>query len=136
MALSLLQFPRAYSFYRITLLMVLLLVFASEDSLHFFIPAKHLNHIELAVLVSKCVGLYPATDRFIKSFIIYLLPLFVITSKRIFRKIQMYKTTKENIYWNAKHTEIFIDNSRTKITNWNAEKNRCNKEGKLLRQKD
>src|SRR3954469_18746408 len=117
--------------------MVLLLVFASEDSLHFFIPAKHLNHIELAVLVSECVGAFAQQlIDLIKSFIIYLLPLFVITSKRIYKKIQMYKTTKENIYWNAKHTEIFIDNSRTKITNWNAEKNRCNKEGKLLRQKD
>src|SRR3954469_18531302 len=67
-----------------------------EDSLHFFIPAKHLNHIELAVLVSKCVWeLYPATDRLIKSFIIYLLPLFVITSKRIYQKIQINKTTNK-----------------------------------------
>src|SRR3954468_1221525 len=97
-ALSLLQFPRAYSFYRITLLMVLLLVFASEDSLHFFIPAKHLNHIELAVLVSECVGAFTQQlIDLIKSFIIYLLPLFVITSKRIFKKIQMYKTTKKHL---------------------------------------
>src|SRR4051812_49734369 len=86
-ALSLLQFPRAYSFYRITLLMVLLLVFASEDSLHFFIPAKHLNHIELAVLVSECVGAFTQQlIDLIKSFIIYLLPLFVITSKKICKK--------------------------------------------------
>src|SRR3954470_11356488 len=93
--------------YRITLLMVLLLVFASEDSLHFFIPAKHLNHIELAVLVSECVGAFTQQlIDLIKSFIIYLLPLFVITSKRICKKIQMYKTTK-NIYWNVKHKETF-----------------------------
>src|SRR3954464_4511832 len=91
--------------------MVLLLVFASEDSLQFFIPAKHLNHIELAVLVSKCVGLYPATDRLIKSFIIYLLPLFVITSKRIFKKIQMYKTA--NKFTGMQNTKkLFIDNQK------------------------
>src|SRR3954468_17828675 len=77
-----------------------------EDSLQFFVPAKHLNHIELAVLVSKCVGALPATDRLIKTFIIYLLPLFVITSKRIFQKIQMYKTTKK-IYWNVKTKKLF-----------------------------
>src|SRR3954466_8141714 len=92
--------------------MVLLLVFASEDSLHFFIPAKHLNHIEFAVLVSECVGAFTQQlIDLIKSFIIYLLPLFVITSKRIFKKIQMYKTTK-NIYWNVKAKKLFIDNQK------------------------
>src|SRR3954466_8746585 len=102
--------------------MVLLLVFASEDSLHFFFkPAKHLNHIELAVLVSVCVGAFARQlIDLIKSFIIYLLPLFVITSKRIYKKIQMYKTTKENIYWNSKHTKIFIGNAIYTLSNYDA----------------
>src|SRR3954465_14814296 len=93
-ALSLLQFPRAYSFYRITLLMVLLLVFASEDSLLY--TCKTLKPYRTYSSVSECVGAFTQQlIDLIKSFIIYLLPLFVITSKRIFKKIQMYKTTKK-----------------------------------------
>src|SRR4051812_9157165 len=98
--------------------MVLLLVFASEDSLHFFIPAKHLNHIELAVLVCKCVGLYPATDRLIKSFIIYLLPLFVITSKRILKRFRCIRR-QINLLECKTQRNFSIDNSKTRITNWN-----------------
>src|SRR3954467_8811172 len=72
--------------------MVLLLVFASEDSLHFFLPAKHLNHIELAVLVSVCVGAFTQQlIDLIKSFIIYLSPPFCHIIKKI-EKIQMNKT--------------------------------------------
>src|SRR3954471_10720103 len=107
-ALSLLQFPRAYSFYRITLLMVLLLVFASEVSLHFFVPAKHLNHIELAVLVSVRVGAFTQQlIDLIKSFIIYLSPPFCHNIKKNIKKDSDVKTTKENIYWNVKHKETF-----------------------------
>src|SRR3954471_6317119 len=72
--------------------MVLLLVFASEDSLQFFIPAKHLNHIELAILVSECVGAFTQQlIDLIKSFIIYLSPPFCHIIKKI-EKIQMNKT--------------------------------------------
>src|SRR3954468_16240502 len=74
--------------------MVLLLVFASEGSLHFFIPAKHLNHIELAVLVRECVGAFAQQlIDLIKSFIIYLSPPFChIIKKKKIEKIQMNKT--------------------------------------------
>src|SRR3954464_7448671 len=109
--------------------MVLLLVFASEVSLHFFVPAKHLNHIELAVLVSVYVGGFTRQlIDLIKSFIIYLSPPFCHNIKKNILKRFRCK--------NDKRKEIFIDHSRTKITNWNAEQNRCNKEGKLLRQTD
>src|SRR3954465_15655770 len=63
--------------------MVLLPVFASEVSLHFFVPAKHLNHIELAVLVSVCVGAFTQQlIDLIKSFIIYLSPPFCHNIKK------------------------------------------------------
>src|SRR3954467_4663356 len=73
--------------------MVLLLVFASEVSLHFFIPAKHLNHIELAVLVSVRVGAFTQQlIDLIKSFIIYLSPPFCHNIKKNIKKDSDVKT--------------------------------------------
>src|SRR3954468_4898836 len=64
-----------------------------EVSLHFFVPAKHLNHIELAVLVSVRVGAFTQQlIDLIKSFIIYLSPPFCHNIKKNIKKIQMSKT--------------------------------------------
>src|SRR4051812_15611189 len=77
--------------------MVLLLVFASEVSLQFFVPAKHLNHIELAVLVSVCVGAFTQQlIDLIKSFIIYLSPPFCHNIKKNILKRFRCKNDKRN----------------------------------------
>src|SRR3954471_19121125 len=89
----------------------------------------------LQFLLVNVWELYPATDRLIKSFIIYLLPLFVITSKRIYQKIQMNKTTN-NVTGMSNTKKLFIDNQKMLQTGMQERKNRCNKERKLLRQKD
>src|SRR3954469_17888679 len=91
--------------------MVLLLVFASEVSLQFFVPAKHLNHIELAVLVSVCVGAFTQQlIDLIKSFIIYLSPPFCHNIKKNILKRFRCKNDKRKHLLECKNTKkLFID---------------------------
>src|SRR3954467_13668916 len=89
--------------------MVLLLVFASEVSLHFFVPAKHLNHIELAVLVSVYVGGFTRQlIDLIKSFIIYHSPPFCHNIKKNILKRFRCKNDKRRHLLECKTQRNFL----------------------------